>query len=782
MADGAFTVAVEPSDGPMRLTVTGLDIDSPKEVRVLLDGRPLGALSPVSPLPALGFLDRFRPTESVPSVTASFALPAGSLSGEGHVIGFEHWAAGGSWDVVDVRLDRDGVLAMAAAEEPMPGEGGAGSGVEGGGSEGGGGGGTPDGGGGDGTTNTDTSGEGNQNTQDSNNGSGSEGGREELVDGRVPNNGGDTTVPGDAISQLDHETEVEVETESESEVAVAPGAAAAGATIVSAVGAVGDFPRAENWLSVATSTSTSDVVEDVPAIFATVSDPNEGGAENPSTGAAPPPLSPRVDIAGRPALIGKGLNEAEAEAEGEAGVETGVDNNAAAAAAAAGGGGGSSGLAATARVASATSASTSTADGNGRLNRRNDEFSTGQDRFAGSVDFLGAQAEAEAETEASVDEDIQLEPGFVNVGPQSIVNTAFGDAESESFTRLSGFASVFLDDQLQGTMALPPREGPEREDGSLDNVSSGDEIVGNPGNLEIEVESEADAEAEARIGFNAAAAAASAVGTQAENGFLPTPAEVAAATSSSTSVFDNGQNIVSERDLPGASVEGERGGFFEPLIDADNLLFEAETESEAEAEVGFLAGAAAGSAAASGKQDIQADTQVASTPYAAAAASASGAIVFVSVRTPPEGEAGPVIATARAEDPECNGVSVAVAVAGVPTVPGEDNEAEREAQETCVAIVEVEVFTDPANAMTPVRLADPGLAIGAGIGDRDGDFEPEPFDSTLESESEVESEAEAEAGYGVAAAAASSSSAGIFSTADAKTSTSTLEYTGGYDF
>ena len=290
------------------------------------------------------------------------------------------------------------------------------------------------------------------------------------------------------------------------------------------------------------------------------------------------------------------------------------------------------------------------------------------DRFTGRVDFLGGQAEASASTEASVDEQLILEPGFINVGAQDAITNVFGDAEIRVVHPPERIRfGVHLGPGRRHHVAARPQRSAAR-DRRRRTVTCSEATASSvrPATWRSRLESEAEAEAVAEIGFNAAAAAAAAVGVQAENGFLPTSADVASATSTSTSVFDRAPDVVNQRDLPGPSPEGDRGGFPSPSLDADDLVFEVETESRANAEVGFGAGAAAAAAAAGGKPDIQADSAVGTTPFAAAAAAASGAIVFVEVTLPPEGEAGMVRATARAEDPDCNGVSVAVSVAGVP--------------------------------------------------------------------------------------------------------------------
>jgi len=749
------------------LAFTGIDIDSHKELSINVGERSLGTLSTFGTMPSLGLLDRFRAADEPAPIAARIRIPAEVLAGDAEIT-FRHWHPSDSWDVVDVDLQAAVALDSASVGSNGLDESGSGAilapGANGTGTE-------------------------NINILDANNGSGSLTSGDDGNQGNVPNRGSDTTLPADIVFQLDAEGETETETEIEAEVATGPATAAAGATGASVVAAAGDFAAMEAWLSTATSTSASPVTDTTPSLYLQTPEGSpmlarSGARESGANGGESPLLRES------PALAGMGTNEANAEAESEAKAVASVSNGSAAAAAIGAGGAGASGIGAGGRISAASSVSTSTEGARGEVKRRNDEFTNGKFRYEGQVDFLGAQAEAEAETEASVDPTLQLEPGFVNVGPQSVANTAVGDAGSESFVRLSGYGSTFLDSQLQGTRSLPPRDAPERiiapmpDDGDL---MMGDGVVGDPGSLEIEVESESRADVEVETGFNSAAAAAAASSAQAENGYILTPAEAASATSTSTSVLGGESSDNKMRDLPGPAPEGERGGFPAPTVQSGGLVFEVETEAEAEAEVGFVAGAAAAASSASGKRDVQADTRVASSPFAAASAAASGAIVFLDVRLPPDGEAGLVIATARAEDPACNGVAVAVAVAGVPNVSGQDNEDEAAAEDVCVAIVTVEVFTDPDDALTPLLLNDVRGSMVPTGGANGGisavvDNEPEPFESRLESEGEAESEAEAEAGYGVAAAGASSSSAGIFSTADAKTSTSTLPYNGGYEF
>lgn len=590
--------------------------------------------------------------------------------------------------------------------------------------------------------------------------------------------GGDTTPPVGAEARS--EAEVEGEAVSEASVATGPGTAAAVASGGGAVGVVGDFAAADAKVSVATSATTSRVTEEIPALFtmdtasAMPMTASMSGATAPSGEASgtSAPMAPAMS--GTAAMAG----EAEAEAEAEATVEAEVGNNSAALASSATGGAGAAGLAATARVSASTVGSTSTVGRKGRLQRRNDQFSRQTDRFDGAVEFLGAEAEADAAAEATADENIELTPTFIEVGPQMATSDATGDASSESTTVLSGWATVFFGQDGQGMTSLPDRAAPLDPVGIRAPFTTASTGISN-GETEAEAETEVEVEAEAEVGFNAAAAGAAAVAVQARNGVPPLPAESATATSASTSVFDNGENRFDDVDRPGVAPLGQRADSPLPALDLSRFTFELETEAEAEAEVGIGAGAAAAAAGSSGQEGILADTAVATSPFAAAAASAAGPIVSLSVEIPAAGQAGQVIAVAHAEDPECRGVSVAVAVAGVPTVSGMTNEQETSAEEPCAATVRVVVDTHPGDARAPVRLAmadqpaPEGEAGSGAIGMTGG--------AALEGEAETETETEAEAGYGVAAASAGAGATGAFSNADAKSSTSTLNYHGSYD-
>lgn len=602
----------------------------------------------------------------------------------------------------------------------------------------------------------------------------------------------DKTLP---VLVLDTEAEVEAEAEAEAEaesgavtntltaaVVTAPGAAAAAVSGGTAVAVAGDFAVANAGSSVATSTSTSAVTEADFNLFSLEDPIVSEFFDDEQVNSEPESSESVVDIEGVAAkssadkgkdkkdkdkkdkdnnIFGKGLFEAESEAEAEAEVEAEVGNNSAAVASIANGGGGAAGLAATSQISSSSTASTSTEFDRGSQIRDNDVVDRDRNRFEGAVDFADnsiAEVETEAQAQASISEDkIPLTSATAN-------NFTLGDATAESTTTLEGSSSSIVGGETLGVTSIP--EGTSSKDKSKDKkdkskdknksgATSGDGVVGEPGNLEIEIESEVDAEAEAEISFNAAAAGASAVATQAENGLLPTPAEGTTATSSSTSVFNNGENRFDDKNAPGAAAAGERGEIPVPNVDPADLVLEIETEAEAEAEVGYNAGAAAAAASGTGREGLFTDTEIITTPFAAAAASGVAPVVEFEIFAPPEGEAGEVFARARAFDPEGGPVSVAVAVAGVPTESGFDNEEEAELEGLGEAIVEVSVFTDPADALNITPL-------------------PDIESLASESEAEADSEAEAEAGYGVAAAAASAGSAGLFSDASAKSSTSTL--------
>ena len=590
---------------------------------------------------------------------------------------------------------------------------------------------------------------------------------------------------------LDTEAEVaEAEAEAEDEsgaignsmaagVVTAPGVAAAAVSGGTGVAVAGDFAVASAGSSVATSTSTSAVTQGEFDIFGETQVGLESLFDG-ETDSGTESSESAADVEGGVAIssadggkkdkdettiTGRGLFEAEAEAEAEAEVEAEVGNNSAAVASIANGSGGAAGLAATAQISTSSTASTSTQFDLGEQTRQNDEINRDKNRFEGSADFADrsiAEVESEVEAEASIGENqLPLTSAAAN-------NFTLGDATAESTTTLKGSTSSIPGGDTLGTTSIAERTPPNETTNPRATISGDGEVVGTPGNLEIEVESELEAEVKAEISFNAAAAGASAVAVQAENGFLPTPAEGATATSSSTSVFDNGENRFDDKDTPGPAPAGERGGIPVPNVGLSDLVFEIETEAEAKAEVGFNAGAAAAAASVAGKESLVPETEILTTPFAAAAASGAAPVVELEIFAPEGGASGEVIARARAFDPEGGAVAVAVAVAGVPIEDGIDNEKEDEAEEFGEAIVEVSIFTDPANAANLAILSDTETP---GTGE---DGEPEGTDSTFESESEAETEAEAKAGYGVGAAAASSWAAGLFSDASAKTSTSTL--------
>ncbi|QCX00274.1 tandem-95 repeat protein [Aggregatimonas sangjinii] len=610
------------------------------------------------------------------------------------------------------------------------------------------------------------------------------------------------TVP---IIQTDTEAEVESESEAEAEAETVTGAAAAVATGGSAVAAVGDFAEADALVSVASSTSTSEVNEEQPELFANMNEDSAGGAT--ATKAASPNINntkavsavafKASDILNIPQPTdGKGLFESESEAEAEAEAEAEVDNNAAAASAVASGGGGANGIGATARVASSTAVSTSTENNNGTLNRANDEVDEESNRFD---ELVSTQSEAEVEVEAEA----EAEAG--NGRPTAIASAgtvALGDVTAEAqltlqdagVTAPAGSSARQLPSDFPWVEESFYKKGDRIEavgvemargifnvaDKSLRSVTSRAVPLGN---LESENEAEAEAEAEAEVGFNAAAASASAVSVQAKNGLVPLPANAASATSTSTSVFDNGENKNNHESFPGAAEQGNYGDLPDLDVDLDGFILETETEAEAEAEVGFEAAAASVAASAAGYEGIQAKTAFATTPYASAAAAGSGARVTLSVITPAENEAGIVAASATATDPQGRGVAVAVAVAGVPFEDGSDNESEAEQEGLTIATVNVSVFTDPADAQNPrmLPMGDDGEGSTGGSA-TDADNEGESVGETeIESEAEAEAEAESEAAYGVAAASAAATASGIGAVASANTSTSTMAYDGSYE-
>lgn len=584
----------------------------------------------------------------------------------------------------------------------------------------------------------------------------------------------DTAAAVEAQAQAEAEAEAEAVTHSlTAAVVTAPGAAAAVVSGGTAVAVAGDFAVANAGSSVATSTSTSAVTEADFNLFSLEDPIVSEFSDDEQVNSEPESSESVVDIEGVAAessadkdkdnnIFGQGLFEAEAEVVAGVEVEAEVGNNSAAVASIANGGGGAAGLAATSQISSSSTASTSTQFDRGEQIRDNDVVDRDRNRFQGSVDFADnsiAEVETEAEAEASIGEDqIPLTSATAN-------NFTLGDATAESTTTLEGSSSSIMGGETLGVTSIPG--GTSSQDKSKSGATSGDgDVVGAPDNLEIELETEVDAEAEAEISLNAAAAGASAVATQAENGFLPTPVEGTTATSSSTSVFNNGENQFNDKNAPGAAAAGERGGIPVPNVDPADLVFEIETEVEAHAEVGFNAGAAAAAASGAGREGSVPETEIITTPFAAAAASGVAPIVELEIFAPPEGESEEVFARARAFDPEGGPVAVAVAVAGVPTESGFDNEEEAQVTGLGEAIIEVSVFTDPADALNIAPLTD-----------NESPIEEEELggtDSIFESESEADTSAEAEAGYGVAAAAASAGSAGLFSDASAKSSTSTL--------
>ena len=470
---------------------------------------------------------------------------------------------------------------------------------------------------------------------------------------------------------------------------------------------------------------------------------------------------------------GKGLFEAESESEAEAEAEAEAGNNAGAAAAAASGGGGSTGLGGTTQAAASTTTSASGGDEEAEMVRANDLTDRSRDRFTGEP-VEGAEAEADVET----DTEAEAEQSF----GASATATPSASGEAAATSRIT-IAGEVQDGDEMSTEPREERRAPLAVREARRPLADSYVLASHyrmAGNLETETESEAEAEAEAETDFESAAAAAAAVGVQAENGLLPAPADAAAGTSTSTSVGKGNEVHRFELIAPGPAEEGERGGLVRPVLDLSDIAFEVATEAEAEAEVGFQSGAAAAVAVGSGRDDMLADTRVATTPFAAAAAAAAGPTITLSVSIPRDDDAGPVVATATASDPMCKGVAVAVAVAGVPVESGRDNEAEDEAEEPCAASLRVEVQTDPADAESRNELADP----------EDPEVPEEEFQApppnagglTISSEAVAEAEAEAEADYGTAAAAAAGAASGRRPTVSVKTSTSSDEYEGPYEF
>lgn len=637
------------------------------------------------------------------------------------------------------------------------------------------------------------------------------------------------------VLQADTEAEVEVGTEAEAEARAGEGSAAAAATGGTGVLAAGDFAAGAAYLTVATSAVTNTVRDAYPEVFLpenrrrktrssytesnqtrppTVStDPNAGAlpAPRPLTDPNPPDGTvavqqtlvtvPKVVRSAQFQRTGRGLSEAEAEAEAEAEVEAEVGNGSAAVACVGVGGGGASGLAATGRVAAASSASTIAFDRTtgkaikGTEVRANDQTKASAGRESSRAprfDPLGfALAEVEATILGSGGLD-ELPPFKASSGPIE------GDIRVASPDVLRGLVSPNV---VRGTAVVGSR--PLQAKGANGRPPNGSAlVVANPdGNLEVEVEAEVEVEVEAEAGFTSAAAGAAAVAVQAENGLVVTPAEAAAATSTSTSVFGSSQNQKQDEHRPGPALPGERGGIPVPNVDLTRTVFEAEMEAEAEAEVGYFAGAAAASAAGVGHPERPGAQRVtnakaAATPYGAAAGAAAGPITSVTVYVSPESdqaekEQGEAYVYVSARDPEGGPVSIALAVAGIPTplsrmgrdgrpvTVGVDNEYEFERSAVgdkaiqgidafyCLTYKYVHAVTNQFidHRDTP----DVGTAI-------EGDG-PE---STFEDESEAEAEAEAEAGYGVAAAAAGAGAAGIFSDVAVATQTATANRTFAY--
>ena len=609
---------------------------------------------------------------------------------------------------------------------------------------------------------------------------------------RMLPNGVVYATPADVpVTQVETDTETEVEVEAEVEAETALGAAGAVATGGAATAVAGDYGVAISSSSVITSVSTS-VVNDIEPILFNSPEAASNSAENTGSGnenGGTVNRSPRIimgesyslnrnaQAGDAPALAevpqeanGKGLNNFETEAESETEVEIEVDNGSAAAAAAAIGGSGANGVASSVSGSSTTAASTSTADENGTAVRENDEIFFSEKR---RIDTDEAQPASSATAEAAAGADAESADPATGSSANGV---GIGDANA--------YGQITIEDTGVHTRSSNNDSNPvvgsrttNRE--NLFNPSGLVQINAIPyaasvRRMNSENEAEVEAEAEAEVGFNAAAAAAGASAVQGKNGVLPVDSQTSSSSSTSTKVFDGAEQTENQNDAfvpSGATIYPDFG------VDYSDYEYETETETEAEAEVGFNAAAVAVSASAGGYDDIKIETKHATTPYAAAAAAAAGFTVTTSITMPAGTAAGDVTATATAEDPMNRGVSVAVAVAGVPTEDGIENEMEEEAEGDGFATVSVTIFTDPANAASPRLLGGYNPFVTTDSGQGAGGSQS----GTL-GETESEAEAEAEAGYGVAAAAASSGAAGKAAISEAFTSTSTLAYSGGFDF
>ncbi len=569
-----------------------------------------------------------------------------------------------------------------------------------------------------------------------------------------------TTIP---ILQTNTEAEVESESEAEAEAEAAPGAAAAAATGGTAVSSAGDYARSEAVVRAATSTSTSEVNIQIPPF---INMPSSSNSE---------PLAPgmneyifvknlgpnRLDPT---ASEGKGLFEAEAETEVEVEAEVEVDNNSAAAAAVSSGGAGANGIGATARVASSSSVSTSTELDTGNIVR---DIGDGVEEYDTFSSF--AQNESDTEVTAEAEAEATVVP---------VAAAASGDTSSVGDARAAGITLIATTEDAINT---PVDQFLEMKSDTAEDIDEQHALLRSKkyakrtstGNLETEDEAEAQVEAVAVIGFNSAAAAAAATAGQARNSLLDVPADASAATCTSTSVYDNPAARTAHTYDLGPSPSGDNGGLPPVDFSYSDLTIEKEVEAEAEAEVGFQAAAVAMAASGAGSENLIAiiDHRI-DTHYAAAAAGV-GTEVILEFVVPASGQAGMVWAKATAIDTTGGPVAIAIAVAGIPTIDGVNNELEIEVSGDSLVSDSAMIFTDPANLVSPKVLErDPAVE------DAPGDTIIISTDGFFESEAEAKSEAEAEAGYGVAAASAAASSAGAFSVsaADSRTITSMPDY------
>lgn len=595
-------------------------------------------------------------------------------------------------------------------------------------------------------------------------------------------------IPDENATQLDTEVEVEIEAEAEAETETGEGVAAAAVAGGTGVAVAGNFASADSSTSVGTATSTSEVTGEIsgllnltdgflapellqggqPKFGPTATVLNFDNNTSRPIGETPPADTIPATDTTSDVITGTGLFEAEAEAESEVEVEIDVDNGAAAVAVVATGGAGATAINSSTLSSSSTAGVAATLDSEMLLQRANDIVESTSFRAADGTPISepGTVAEAEAEVEANAVVNLSAPAIFVRSDGDGL-----GDAVSASGVSVGGILTGRTAEVSTGVNEISMRDAVESTTTRpRENVEGEAGVIALPtGNLEVENEAEAEAEAEAEVGFNSAAAGAGANAVAAQNAFVGSTANATTATSTSVSVRENGEQVFDDFDRPGPEPLGDTGNIVLPSTSLGGILFEVETEAEAEAEVGFNAGATAAAAGAAGYEGISAVIDQSATINSAASAAAAGAYTEIAISAPEEGMAGFVTASARAWDPEGRGVSVAVAVAGMPSMNGADNEAEREAEGRFEAFVEVSIYTE-AYSVDMLSLMFDAVAMEGGEAE---DGEPEGFDSRLESESEVEAEAEAEAGYGVAAASAATAVAGFGGVAVADTETAT---------